>query len=93
MTHRRSIAEARRHLPGLIREAEHGRTVELTRRGEPVAVLLGRRTFERLTAGRRGFGEAYEAFTGAFDLAELGLDPDRLLEGARDQMPGRDFRF
>ena len=32
MTKKHSIAEARRNLPRLIREAEHGKTVELTRR-------------------------------------------------------------
>ena len=93
MTERHSIAEARRHLLRLIREAEQGKTVELTRRGEPVAVLVGCRTFERLAAGRRGFGEAYEEFTKTFDLSDLALDPDELLEGVRDSTRGRDIRL
>ncbi len=93
MTEQHSIAEARRHLSRLIRKAEHGKTVELTRRGEPVAVLVGCRTFERLAAGRRGFGEAYEEFTKTFDLSDLALDPDKLLEGARDLTPGRGIRL
>ena len=93
MTERHSIAEARRHLPRLIREAEHGKTVELTRRGEPVAVLVGSRTFNRLAAGRRDFGEAYEEFTKTFALSDLDLDPDELLEGVRDSTRGRDIRL
>ena len=43
-----SIAETRRNLPSLVREAENGRTVRLTRRGKPVALLIGQREFERL---------------------------------------------
>ncbi len=93
MDERHSIAEARRNLPRLIREAEHGKTVELTRRGEPVAVLVGRRMFERLAAGRRGFDEAYQDFARTFDLPELALDPDELFEGARDRIPGREVRL
>jgi len=60
MSGRHSIEEARRNLPRLIREAERGRTVRLTRRGEPVAVLVGYRTFERIATGRRSFVEAME---------------------------------
>ena len=89
MTEKHSIAEARRNLPRLVREAERGRTVELTRRGDPVAVLVGCRTFERLAAGRRGFAEAFREFEAAVDLADLAFDPDELFAGARDTAPGR----
>ena len=78
-----SVAEARRNLPGLIREAERGKAVELTRRGEPVAVLVGHRMLTRLTAGRRNFADAYREFTQHVDLAEVGLDPDALFDGVR----------
>lgn len=88
-----SIAEARRNLPSLIREAERGKTVELTRRGEPVAVLVGHRMFGRLTAGRRGFADAYREFVQSVDLAELGLDPDALFDGVRGSTPGRDVQL
>ena len=93
MTQQYSIADARRNLPSLIREAENGRTVELTRRGEPVAVLVGCRTFEQLSTGRRGFVDAYRDFKEAVDLKELALDPDELFEGTRDKASGRDIRF
>jgi len=93
MSERHSIAEARRNLPTLIRKAESGKAVELTRHGESVAVLLGHRMFERLCAGRRGFVEAYQDFTNAVDLSELAFDPEELFEGARDTTPGRDVRL
>lgn len=93
MTEKHSIAEARRNLPQLIRDAERGKTVELTRRGEPVAVLVGRRTFERLAAGRRNFADAYGDFTASVDLAALALDPDALFGDIRDKRPGRDVQL
>ena len=87
MTEKHSIADARRNLPRLIREAENGKTVELTRRGEPVAVLVGHK---RLSGNRRGFAAAYREFLETTDLSELDLDPDELFEGIRDKSPGRD---
>ena len=93
MTDKHSIAEARRNLPRLVREAEKGMAVELTRRGEPVAVLIGWRRFERLASNRRGFIAAYRNFTNESDLTELGLDPDELFAGTREGTPGRDVRL
>ncbi len=93
MTDRHSIAEARSNLPRLVREAERGKAVELTRRGEPVAVLIGRRQFERLTSRYRSFVEAYRDFSNQVDLSELAIDPDELFAGAREPTPGREVRF
>ena len=90
MTERQSIAEARRNLPSLIRDVENGKAVLLTRRGEPVAVLLGCREFERLRSGRRDFGDAYREFANAFGLAGLELDPDELFRDVRDETTGRE---
>lgn len=93
MIEKHSITEARRNLTKLVREAEGGKTMALTRRGNPVAVLVSRRTFERLAAGRQGFVEAYGAFVGTVDLPELALDPDELFGGMRDTEPGCDVRL
>ena len=93
MTDRRSIAEARRNLPSLVRAAESGTAVELTRHGEPVAVLIGWKAFERLTAGRRRFSEAYAAFAKDADLQALGLEPDEVFGSVRDMTPGRDIEL
>ncbi len=90
MGEQHSIADARRNLPQLIRQVERGEPVQLTRRGKPVAVLLGNQAFERIVAGRRSFTEAYAEFAKAVDLAELGIDPAEFLDGVRDRDPGRD---
>ena len=93
MTDKHSIAEARRHLPKLVREAEEGTAVALTRGGEPVAVLIGWQRFEQLASTRRGFAAAYQQFTSESNLAELALDPDELFAGTREATPGRDIRL
>ncbi|MDZ7669873.1 MAG: hypothetical protein U5Q16_10775 [Gammaproteobacteria bacterium] len=65
----------------------------MTRRGEAVAVLIGRRQYERLTSRYRSFFDAYEDFTQDIDLVELGIDPDELFAGTRDQARGRDVNL
>ena len=93
MTDRHSIAEARRNLPALVREAENGKEVELTRRGEPVAMLISHRTFKHLTSIRRGFVAAYRDFTTNIDVSNLELNPDELFGDVREETGGRDIRF
>ena len=90
MARQHSIAEARNNLPGLVRAAESGKTVELTRRGELVAVLIGRQQYERLTRKRRAFSEAYREFEQEFDLQSLDLDPDELFGDVREDTRGRE---
>ena len=84
-----SIAEARRNLPKLVREAESGGAVEVTRRGKPVAVLIGRRQFDRL-ASHLGFSDAWDAFASSVDLGSLNIDPDDAFSEVRDVSPGRE---
>ena len=93
MSERRSISEARSNLPKLVREPERGRKVELTRRGEPVAVLIGLRQLERITSGYRSFADAYRDFRRYVDLADLAIDPDEVFAGAREDAPGREVRL
>ena len=88
-----SIAEARRNLPSLVRNVESGKVVELTRRGELVAVMVGSREFERLNLTKRKFDEAYREFTNVVGLAELGLDPDKVFSGLRHETAAREVRL
>ena len=86
MAEKHSIADARRNLPSLVRVAEQGGVVEITRRGEPVVVLVGRSEYERLSRVQRGFSESYREFANAVGLAGLGLDPDEVFSNVRDGM-------
>jgi prevent-host-death family protein len=90
MKDQHSIASARSNLPQLVRKAESGKPVELTRRGESVAVLIGRKQYERLISKSRRFSEAWKAFTSEHALADLNIDPDEIFADVRDRTPGRD---
>jgi prevent-host-death family protein len=73
-----SIADARSSLPDIVDQAEAGAEVEITRRGQPVAVVVSHRTLERLRERRTSFSEAYQRFLGRFSLDEAGLDSSEL---------------
>lgn len=91
MKKKKSIAEARNNLPQLIRDAEAGEAIELTRHGQPVAMILSCGTYERLAAGKpQTFSEAYDEFTRKYGLAEFAVDSDEVFAGLRDSDPGRD---
>ena len=59
-TRRYSIARAREQLPGIVRAVERGGSIEITRRGEPVAVVMSLESRDRLGARRKTFAEAYD---------------------------------
>jgi prevent-host-death family protein len=88
MSLRYSLAEARSSLPTIVDEAEAGRTVELTRRGKPVAVVLSHREFERLRGNRPTFDEAYRTFLQHHALDDIGVDT-RFAAAVRDRSEGR----
>ena len=90
MTKQQSIAEARSSLPSLVREVESGKSVELTRRGQPVAVLIGRQEYVRLSSTHRRFSEAYADFTRDINLKDLAINPKEVFAGARDEVRGRE---
>ena len=88
MSQRYSIAEARSRLPKIVDQAEAGVDIELTRRGQPVAVLVSHREFERLRGKRLHFREAYRKFLKTHSLREVGIDDD-FATSARDRTTGR----
>ena len=64
--------------------------VRITRRGEPVAVLIRNREFERRAAPPRDFAEAYEKFLKSYPLEDLDVDPNEVFRDSRDESAGRD---
>lgn len=84
-----SIAEARSNLAAIIGRISAGSAIELTRRGEPVAVLISPAEFARLRGGRTNFREAYRALLAEFGNEEVGLAPE-FAQSLRDRSPGRD---
>ncbi|MCB9663698.1 MAG: type II toxin-antitoxin system Phd/YefM family antitoxin [Alphaproteobacteria bacterium] len=78
-----SIADAKDQLPRLVHEVEEGRIVEITRRGNPVAVLLSTDAYRRLLPGRGAVWRDFARLHAALGLDELGVDPDDWLAGVR----------
>jgi prevent-host-death family protein len=89
MSNRYSIAEARDRLTQLVRDAENGMSVELTRRGKPVAILVSLSEYEKLHKRGMSFWEALEEFKREVDLKSIGIEPSTF-EGLRDQTKGRE---
>ena len=89
MSRRYSIAEARDNFAALVRDVELDSAIELTRRGEPVAVLLSIEEYRRLLVGRKSFWEAYSDFRDEVDLRRLNIEPE-IFEDLRDFSPGRE---
>jgi len=91
-----SVAEAKNHLPRLIRRAEHGDPIHITRHGRPVAVLLAADEYSRLTQeqtpqqGFLDFLETWRARMAAEDDLPLS-EPE--IDDLRDKTLGRDFTW
>ena len=90
MAQKFSIAEARHNLAALVHDLEKKESIQLTRRGEPVAVLLSMRTYRRLTAPKANFREAYQAFRQTFPLSQLNIQPEVF---ERDTSTGREVNW
>lgn len=88
-----SISEAKDNLPQLVRQAEAGLEVRMTRRGAPVAVLVSAQRYEELTTARIGFAERYRSFRQAMGEAANDLDSAEAFSGVRDPSPGREFSW
>ncbi len=86
MTKQYSISQARNSLPSLVHAVEDGASVELTRRGRPVAVLVSISDYGRLTGKQPDLWSAIERFRAETDLKEL--DVEQILDGVRDRSPG-----
>jgi prevent-host-death family protein len=89
---RYSIAEARSSLPALVHDAEKGGPIELTRRGQAVAVILSVLEYQKLI-GPRGPGllDRLQRFRAAHDLEAL--DPGAAFADVSDRSPGRDVKL
>ncbi len=83
-----SITEARKNLPSLVHEAEKGTTVELTRRGKRVAVLLSAREYATLTGASPELWPSLQSFRRHASLQEL--DVEEIYRDTRDRSPGRE---
>jgi prevent-host-death family protein len=87
-----SVAEARQNFARLIRRAQQGKAIEITRRGESVAVLLSASEYLSLTGNRPSFVEAIDRIRKRLDVNELEIG-DEEFAGLREESPGREVSF
>ncbi len=88
-----SIAEARNQFAALIRHVEEENApVQVTRRGEPVAVILSQQEYEALLARppQKSFWAAYLAWRKKWDVDNMDIDPDEIWGNVRDKTPTPD---
>jgi prevent-host-death family protein len=85
-----SIAQARDRLASIVHEVEKGQSVEITRRGKPVAVILSLDEYNRVLPDKVCFGKSLEKFRQDMGIAELEIDPDEIFRNVRDRSPGRE---
>ncbi len=85
-----SVAEARQHFARLIKRAEQGNAIEITRRGVPVAVLLSASEYSAITGERPSFIDAMRRVRDRLGVDELEIG-DVEFEGLRDESPGREI--
>lgn len=88
MAKRYSVAEARQHFTELLRRAELGRVLEVTRHGRPVAVLVSAREYSKLSGEAPPFREALEVFRSR--VRKQDLLPASALDDPCDEDPGRE---
>jgi prevent-host-death family protein len=87
-----SVGSARANLPGILDDVQAGRVIEVTRHGQPVAVIMSSAEYATLERRQTPFGEACTEFRQRFDVQELGLGRD-YFESLRDRRPGRKVRL
>lgn len=87
-----SIAEARNNFAAIVHDLETTSSIQVTRRGKPVAMLLSMEEFARLSGGGQGFWERYLAFCRIMDPGRYMIEPE-FLDGVRDSDPGREMQW
>lgn len=86
-----SIAEAKSHLSQLIHNTEKGETIQLSRHGKPVAVLVSQKQYNRLIHSEN----PWEAIVNWRDSASQNADDlsDREIDSWRERSAEREFSW
>lgn len=101
-----STQQLNSHLPKVLKQIEQGNSIEITKKGEPFAVILSASEYQRLTAQtshnaeptlapvttKFSFWQSIQDFRALHDLKELELEAD-VFADIRDLSPGREMNF
>jgi prevent-host-death family protein len=86
------MTQASQHLPDILNFVEQGNSVELTRQGKPVAVVVSITEYQSLHALPQGdFWQALQEFRHLY--ADDLFDFDEVLADVRETSPGREMAW
>jgi cellobiose PTS system EIIB component len=86
-----SIQQMQDNPDEVLQTVEREKTVEITRQGQQVAVLLSVEEYHRLTSVESSnFGTALKKFRQELIEEGLDLNPDEVFRDVRDRSPGRE---
>ncbi len=85
-----AVSELKAHLTQALREVEEGKTIEVTRHGKSVAVLIAKDDYEDLTSVRPSFTLSVRTLRESSQFTPLDEDD---LAGLRDKGAGREVDF
>lgn len=92
MTRKVSVAEAKGKLPSIIHDVERGSTVEITRHGKSVAVMIPTGDYERLREKGKGFWDDLMKVRGIIASEGILVEDSDFLD-LRDNASGRSFEW
>lgn len=85
-----AVSTLKAHLTRVLREVEQGKTVEVTRHGKSVAVLVAKDRYENLKSARLSFALSVQALRDSPGFTPLEEDD---FDNLRDQDVGRAVSF
>lgn len=83
-----SIAQTRDKFTSIIHDVEKSCSVEVTRRGKPIAIILSIAEYQRLKGGRQNFWDACQQFRESTNWDEVDVGAETF-EDVRDHSTGR----
>ncbi|WP_339376827.1 type II toxin-antitoxin system Phd/YefM family antitoxin [Nostoc sp. 106C] len=89
MSQQYSIDQVPRNLDKIFQKVEQGESVQITRKGEQVAVIVSAAEYERLIRRKPGFWESMEQFREEMIEEGTEINPDEVWHDVRDNSPGR----
>jgi prevent-host-death family protein len=87
-----SIAEVKNQLPELLREVEKGKPVEITKRGEPVAVVLSVGDYKQLVNKEKA-GSFWNKINALRESPDFEPVTPEDMQDLRDTSKGREVTF
>jgi len=84
-----SIAQTRNKFTSIVHDVENLSSIEITRWGKPIAMLISIAEYQRLKAGKQNFGESYRQFRASTNWDDLDIGPE-VFADVRDRSTGRE---